>query len=214
MGVKIQLLLVGLVGVIGLSGCRMDVSTEIYSQDVFSDETLPLPAMLEVEITSCDPSSRAEAEAEILPIFSNASEASAIGCRDDSFTSLLQVAFKAEISSQDSMSDLVVFRRVTDGEVELIPSINRSFRQRIDNLMSSNMQTLSHSDLTIYVTLHNDLPGQLGYYIPAGWVDGEPGQYIQGSLDRREKIRVQTPDVISALTLDNKQPTIMFVKEL
>jgi len=93
----------------------------------------------------------------------------------------------------------------------LSPAFHPNFKKRIEQLMSSKRTSLDYDDLTINFTLSNDLSSEVIYFIGAGWVDGVPGQEIYGSLQRREKVYVTSPDVVSHLVLNNEQPQLIGV---
>jgi len=203
-----------LAGGLFLAACRVDFSSELYSRDVISTENLGFPALLEVEVPSCTSDDRPQYERKILSVFSKSSEATIIGCRDDAFTSLLQVDFRGELSSSSSSADLVMFRGQNDaGQTYIMPDLNRDFVTRVNQVLDENFQELTFENVEIAFELHNDSDGVVEYFLPSGWVDGDPGQYIEGTLERREKMLVRTPDVISDLTLEGQQPVVIFLRE-
>lgn len=200
------------IGAIFLAGCRVDFSSELYTRDILGTETLRFPALLEVEVPTCNASDRPEYEREILSVFSGSSEAAVTGCRNDSLTSLLQVEFKGEVASSESSADLVMFRGQNDaGQTYLMPDLNKNFVNRVNQVFEDNFQELTFENVDIAFEIHNDLDQTIEYFLQSGWVNGEPGQYIEGQLDRREKISVRTPDIISELTLKGKQPIVIFL---
>lgn len=203
-----------LVAAVFLTGCRVDFSSELYARDIFSDENLTFPALLEIEVPSCNSDDRPKYEREILSVFSGASEAAVVGCRNDSLTSLLQVKFKGELTSSESSADMVMGRGENDaGSTYLMPDLNKDFLSRVNRVLEDNFQELEYQNVNIAFELHNDLDSAIEYSMLSGWVNGEPGQYINGELQRREKINVRTPDIIADLTLNNKQPIAIFVNE-
>jgi hypothetical protein len=214
MRVKLKVI-VFLVATVLLAGCRVDFSSELYARDILSGENLTFPALLEIEIPSCNSDDRPKYEREILSVFSEFSEASVVGCRNDSLTSLLQVKFNGELSSSESSADMVMFRGENDaGNTYLMPDLNKNFLSRVNRVLEDNFQELEYQNVNIAFELHNDLDSAIKYSMLSGWVNGKPGQYISGELQRREKINVRTPDIIADLTLNNKQPIAIFVDEM
>jgi len=129
-------------------------------------------------------------------------------------TSLLQIEFTGEVSSSESSADLVMFRSQNDsGQTYVMPDLNTNFTTRVNRILEDNFQELTFESVKIVFQLHNDLDNTIEYFLPSGRVNGTPGQYISGQLERREKIFVRTPDIISELTLKGKQPIVLFVKE-
>ncbi len=202
-----------LMGVAALSilaaGCEVDVKSDIYSRDVFASENLTFPTQMRVEVPSCSKEKVNESAPQILAVFSDVSEASVAGCERDGMDSMLVVNFTGEMVDSESGYDFAIFRNKQPEFTYLTAAFNSNFQTRVEQLMSNQYSSLEPEGLTISFTLNNDLPGEVSYIVLSGWVDGEPGHRIQGSLDRREKIHVRLPKVVSHLILKNAQPDLI-----
>lgn len=211
---KINLrLLAGAVALIILSGCKVDVTADIYSRDVFASENLTFPSEMKIEVSSCKSEKVDEISGQILAIFSDVSEASIAGCERSGMDSMLVVKFTGEMVNKKSGYDLIVFRNKQPEFTYLTVAFHQNFLKRVKQLMSSQMVSMKYDDLTIGFTVNNDLPGELGYSLVSGWVDGIPGQRISGTLDRREKINITRSKVVSHLVLENKFPDIIALRK-
>jgi hypothetical protein len=201
-----------------ISGCKIDITSDIYTRDIFSDKNLTFPSQLRIEIPSCSKEKIDESSPEILALFAAESAPNISGCESEGMNSMLTVNFTGEIADSESNYDFAIFRnrsKKEEGVITLSPAFNPIFRQRIDQLMSSKRTSLDYDDLTINFTLNNDLSSEVIYFVVSGWVDGKPGQEIFGSLQRREKIYVTLPDVFSHLALNDEQPELIgvYIKE-
>jgi len=201
------------VGLIILSGCKVDVTADIYSRDVFASENLTFPAQLSVEVPTCKKEKIDELSGEVLAVFSRPSEASVVGCERDGMDSMLTVNFTGEMVDSESEYDLTIFRTKEPKFAYLTAAFNSNFQKRVQQLMSSRMMSMDYDDLTISFTLNNDLPGELEYSLVSGWVDGKPGQRIRGTLDRREKVHVVRTKVVSQMVMENMQPELITLQK-
>ena len=195
-----------------ISGCKIDITSDIYTRDIFSDKNLTFPSQLRVEIPSCSKEKVDESSPEILALFTEESAPNILGCESEGMNSMLTVNFTGQIADSESNYDFSIFRVREDNDViTLSPAFNPDFRQRIDQLMSSKRTSLDYDDLTINFTLNNDLSSEVKYFVISGWVDGKPGQETFGRLQRREKIYVTLPDVFSHLALNDERPELIGV---
>jgi hypothetical protein len=195
-----------------ISGCKVDITSDIYTRDIFSDKNLTFPSQLRVEIPSCSKEKIDESSPEILALFTEESAPTISGCENEGMNSMLTVNFTGQIADSKSTYDFTIFRSREENDViALSPAFHPNFKKRIEQLMSSKRTSLDYDDLTINFTLSNDLSSEVIYFIGAGWVDGVPGQEIYGSLQRREKVYVTSPDVVSHLVLNNEQPQLIGV---
>ena len=196
-----------------ISACRVDVTADLYSEDLLeSNENILFPAKLEVEILSCSSSDRADTEADLLSIFSSKSDAKIIGCREDGLTSLLGVGFDGEIASEESEADLVIFRNTNDANDNYFTaSLNPNFKNRVDRLLSDNMQDLDPRNLTLRINLRHDIDSSSNLFMISGWIDGNSGQYITETLQKRDARNLQLSNVVSDMVLEDKQPLIFFL---
>lgn len=196
-----------------LCGCKVQINSDLFVQDIFSDENLTLPMQLAFEVPSCSSDSRSEYEQDALSLFDSRSEAKVVGC-DEGLTSFLQIAFTGEISSQESTYDVTIFRSIDpndeSGAARLLFALNANFISRVQRLMSENFASLNYQDVTISATLNNDASGPVTYYA-SGWVDGSAVQGIEGSLNRRQKVSIQFTDLVSAIAVDGGQPILFYV---
>jgi hypothetical protein len=132
--------------------------------------------------------------------------------------SLLKISFLAEVASEDSSADLILFRNIAgqqDANIRgLKPVLGQSFLNRFERLMRENMQTFEAEDLSFSISLNNDLrvPVALSSYMV--WVDGEAYErYTNESVGRREKVEISFSNVTSDLMLEGKQPTVLWVAQ-
>ena len=196
-----------------ISGCQVDVTADLYSEDLLTtDANTRFPATLEIEIPSCSSTDRESTELEILSIFSSQANAEISGCREEGFKSLLAVRFEGEIASEESNFDLVVFRnRNADGNRYFTAALTQGFRTRMNTLLDNNMQKLDHSDLTLTVNLRHDLDQAADYFLTAGWVNEDPGQYLSGEIAKRDIVQLRFSNLISDMVLRNDQPILFFL---
>ena len=201
-----------------LSACRTDFLVDIYSSDLFMDESVSTPAEMKFQITSCDSDDRSEYERKTLALFTAQSNAKMIGCEEIGMTSLLVVAFDAEIVSPDipSYADVTLTRRRFDDErvdgdiyevVGLIPVINPDFLRRVDALLSENYTSMSYEDLNVGLVLNNDERNTVFAQASDVWVDGKPYQnYDFKPLKRRQRIGLKYSFLFSDLLLRGNRP--------
>ena len=126
-----------------LLSCKANFLMDAYSSDIFLDENVVTPAQMKVEISSCTSDDRAKHEQKVLALFASSSVAKIIDCQREGMNSFLLVSINAEIASETSNSDLILFREPTgeieyDGEmyqqVGIKPVISEKFLQRVDGL--------------------------------------------------------------------------------
>ncbi|MGB1026474.1 MAG: DUF7424 family protein [Rhodospirillaceae bacterium] len=147
-----------------LMSCKTDISVETYASDVFLDENAETPAVVKVEITSCE--KQGEYGGKILALFNENSAAKIVGCEKDGIRSMLVIGLTAELASQTSSYDLVLFRDLSQEDQEqdgqrygirgVAPTLSQNFLTRLNAFMKQNHQTLSYSDVVIDLTLFND----------------------------------------------------------
>ena len=201
-----------------LQGCKTVLQAEVYASDVFLDESVRTPASMLIEIPSCSSESRGDFTRSAVSLFDSASEAKAVGCESQGMDSLLKISFLAEVASEDSSADLILFRNIAgqqDANIRgLKPVLGQSFLNRFERLMRENMQTFEAEDLSFSISLNNDLrvPVALSSYMV--WVDGEAYErYTNESVGRRGKVELSFSNVTSDLMLEGKQPTVLWVAQ-
>lgn len=205
-----------------LGACKSDFLVEAYVSDAFLDEKIDTPAVMRVEIPTC--SSQAEYEGKILSLFGSGSNAKITGCEQEGMNSLMAVSIDAEIASESSERDLIIFRDVLD-DIEingntyesraLKPVISADFLQRVNSLMKENMQTLSYENVKFEIALNNDEREEVIISSYNLWVDGEPFEtYRRQPLKRRGKITLTFSNLTSDLILRNKMPVVAYIGRL
>ena len=200
-------------------GCKSDFHIDVYSSDLFLNENVDTPAQMMVEIPTC--SDRGEYERSVLALFDSASKAKIVGCEEQGMNSMLVVSIAAEIATENSERDVILFRQDADNveqegqtfEVRgLKPVISNNFLARINSLMQDNMQTLSYEKVTIRISVNNDEKGNALITASNLWVNGKPYQrfYRQG-VERREKVELRFSNVMSDLVINGEQPLALWV---
>ena len=207
-----------LIAAVSLSACRTDFLVDIYSSDLFIDESVSTPAEMKFQITSWDSDDRSEYERKTLALFATQSNPKMIGCEEIGMTSLLVVAFDAEILSPGTRSyaDVTLTRQRFDDErvdgdtygvVGLVPTINPDFLQRVDALLSENYTSMSYEDLNVGLVLNNDERNTVFAQASDVWVDGKPYQnYDFKPLKRRQRIGLRYSYLFSDLLLRGDRP--------
>ena len=197
-----------------LAGCQVQFNSEIYAQDVFSEESLAFPAQLKLEITSCTSDTRSKTDNAVLALFSSVSKAKIRGCEEVGMNSMLAVDFAAQVASAPTEHDLVMLReRAEDGSSELRISLKSTFLSRVRALLKENHQSLDYDDVSIRFTLHNDERNPVSVSIISGWLNGQAGQHLTTTLNRREKVEILSSNVVSALTLKEQNPLIAVLRK-
>ena len=197
-----------------LAGCQVQFNSEIYAQDVFSDENLTFPAQLKLEINSCTSDTRSKTENSVLALFSSVSKAKIRGCEEVGMNSMLAVDFAAQLASAPTEHDLMMLReRAEDGSSELRISLKSTFLYRVRALLKENHQSLDYDDVSIRFTLHNDERNPVSVHIISGWLNGQAGQHLTTTLNRREKVEILSSNVVSALTLKEQKPLIAVLRK-
>jgi len=174
-----------------------------------------------VEISSCTSDSLEETKTEILSMFSRTSNAKVVGCETEGMNSMLLVSVDAEIASETSNFDLMIFRNILpdlelDGktyEVSSVrPMISMDFLKRVETVMENNMQSLSYDKVSLTMTLNNDEREDIiisGYNL---WVNGEPMEsFRRQKLARRQKLDFKFSNVFSDLVLNGNGPIAFYV---
>lgn len=195
-----------------MSGCRVDVTSDLYTQDILANENLTFPTQMGIQIPGCDQDSVDELSSQVLSLFSESSKASISGCADENMESMLMVNFTGQIVDTESSYDFAIYRNKRDDRIHLAAAFSPKFQTRVDQLMSSQMASLEYDGLKISTTINNDLSNEVEYLVSSGWVDGKAGQNMTGSLQRREKILVTSPDVVSDLMLRNEKPELIAIR--
>ena len=197
-----------------LTGCQVEFNSEIYAQDVFSDENLTFPAQLRVQISSCASDKRQQTDAAVLALFSAASKAKLAGCDRVGMNSMLAVSFVAEISSTSGESDLVLLRaHQDDASTEVRIFLKPVFLHRVNALLKENYQSLDYDDVSIRITVHNDERTPVSVNIISGWLDGQAGQHLTKTINRREKVEILSSNVVSALALKEQKPLVAVLRK-
>jgi hypothetical protein len=204
-----------------MSACKNDFVVDVFSSDLFADENLVTPAIMKVQIPSCDSDDRAEYERQVLGLFESISRAKITGCEDEGMNSMLIVSFSAELVSETSDRDVILVRESL-GDVEhenvsyetkaIRPVIKDSFLQRIELLLQENYQSLSYDDVKIELVINNDEKNEIMASAFNVWVDGNPIEnYYRQKIRRRQKVTVLFSNVVSDLILQGKRPLTVLV---
>lgn len=205
-----------------LVACKSEFLVEAYVSDAFLDENINTPASMKVEIPSCG--SQSEYEGKIISLFDSTSNAKILGCEEKGMESFMVVSLDAEMATETSKRDLILFRE-SFGDLEidgtlyevmaLKPVISGDFLQRVNSLMEENMQTLSYENVKFEIALNNDEREDAIITAYNLWVDGKPFQnYRRQFLKRRGKITLTFSNLTSDLILQNKMPIVTFVGRL
>lgn len=205
-----------------LVACKSEFLVEAYVSDAFLDENINTPASMKVEIPSCG--SQSEYEEKIISLFDSTSNAKILGCEEKGMESFMVVSLDAEMATETSKRDLILFRE-SFGDLEidgtlyevmaLKPVISGDFLQRVNSLMEENMQTLSYENVKFEIALNNDEREDAIITAYNLWVDGKPFQnYRRQFLKRRGKITLTFSNLTSDLILQNKMPIVTFVGRL
>jgi hypothetical protein len=205
-----------------LVACKSEFLVEAYVSDAFLDENINTPASMKVEIPSCG--SQSEYEGKIISLFDSTSNAKILGCEEKGMESFMVVSLDAEMATETSKRDLILFRESFDDlEIDgtlyevmaLKPVISGDFLQRVNSLMEENMQTVSYENVKFEIALNNDEREDAIITAYNLWVDGKPFQnYRRQFLKRRGKITLTFSNLTSDLILQNKMPIVTFVGRL
>lgn len=204
-------LLIAAAATVTLSGCDIDMTSDLYAQDVFSDKNLTFPSQMRIEVPSCSSEKIDELTNQVLSVFSKSSEASSAGCVREGMDSMMVINFKGIMVDEESSYDLTLFRNKQPKFTFLTASFHRDFQQRIQQLAKSKMSSIDYDDLSVNFTLNNDMPDTIEYSLSAGWVNGQPGQWIRGELDRREKVHITSTKAVSHLIMERQQPVLVTI---
>lgn len=207
------------IGVLFLTGCNTEMTADVYSADLFSDENIRTPAVMKLEITSCTSEKRSDYEQKALALFDTGSEAKITGCNSEAMDSMLEIGFQAEIASENSTADLALFRELWEDEENIAraikPVFSPDFMQRVNTMLQQNYQKLKYDDLTVSIIINNDLREDVMISASNVWVDGTPHEfYRKEHLKRRERVVITLPNVTSDLIIRNKQPVAAWVSML
>ena len=204
---------------ITVAGCKSDFHIDVYSSDLFLNENVDTPAQMMVEIPTC--SNRSEYEGRVLALFDSGSKAKIVGCEEQGMNSMLVVSIAAEIATENSSRDIILFRENAENvdkegqtfEVRgLKPLISPNFLARVNSLMQENMQSLSYEKITIRFSLNNDERENVLITSSNLWVNGDPYQrFYRQELQRREKIELTFSNVMSDLVIRGEQPLAVYV---
>ena len=202
--------------------CKSEFLVEAYVSDAFLNKNINTPASMKVEIPSCG--SQSEYEGKIISLFDSTSNAKILGCEEKGMESFMVVSLDAEMATETSKRDLILFRE-SFGDLEidgtlyevmaLKPVISGDFLQRVNSLMEENMQTVSYENVKFEIALNNDEREDAIITAYNLWVDGKPFQnYRRQFLKRRGKITLTFSNLTSDLILQNKMPIVTFVGRL
>jgi len=157
----------------------------------------------------------------VLALFDAGSKAKIVGCEEQGMNSMLVVSIAAEIATENSSRDIILFRENADNveqegqtfEVRgLKPLISPNFLARVNSLMQENMQSLSYEKITIQFSLNNDERENVLITSSNLWVNGNPYQrFYRQELQRREKIELTFSNVMSDLVIRGEQPLAVYV---
>jgi hypothetical protein len=208
-----KLVIASVILVMFLSGCKTIVTSNIYTEDVFSDENTEVPVEMKLEVSSCTGEHLEEAKTDVLALFSSTSNAAIAGCESEGFDSFLLISIVGTMASENAQSDVIIFRRsFTDSsEIGLAVVLSPNFLNRVNNLASSSMQTISHDDFEFIFNIHNDSGTEIEVYSDLGWLNGEASLDRTSVIKKRKILEYKTSDVISALILEQKQPVVLWV---
>ena len=202
-----------------VAACKSDFYIDTYASDLFLDTNLDTPAKMMVEIPSC--ASVADYETKVLALFDTASNAKTIGCEEQGMNSMLVVSLTAEVASENSARDIILFRDIVedvthDGSIYevrgLKPVISPNFFTRVNSLLQENLQTLSYENITIRFVLNNDEKSEILVTARNLWVNGEAREaFHRQPLGRRGKLELLMSNLISDLVIQGKQPLTFYV---
>ena len=202
-----------------LGGCKTEFSVDAFVSDTFADENLDTPAVMLVEIPTCEQQS--EYESKILALFDSGSAAKISGCEEKGMNSMMAVSLNAEMSSVESNKDLILFRHQVDNmEIDginyevrgLKPVISKEFLTRVDSLMQENFQTLSYEDIAFEILINNDEKGDILVTAYQLWVDGEPFEsFRRQPLSRRGTYKLKFSNLVSDLILNHQMPIVAYI---
>ncbi|QGT78000.1 hypothetical protein GM160_03310 [Guyparkeria halophila] len=206
-----SLKLAALAATIGLAGCDIDVTSQIYAEDAFAEENLPFPAEMRIEIPSCGSDQRPQFERDVIAAFSQPSEAKVVGCEEEGMDSMLRISFMGEMATKVSRADVVIFRGRSEqtGNVLLTADLNDNFQNRIEGIFDKNSQRLEFDDISMRFVLNNDTRSNISFFVNEGWVDGQPVQAAQGTLKPRRSADIRSTAVVSDGMLRNGFPFVM-----
>ena len=204
-----------------LSACNSDFKIDVFSSDFFLTDNLKTPAEMAVGIPSCTSERLEKYKTEIIAMFSSDSNAKVVGCESRDMNPMLIVSLDAEIASETSNADLILFRKSfpdlthenKNYEVRGVrPMLSANFVQRVKSMMENNMQSLTYDKFSLGINLNKDGREDLlvtGYNL---WVNGEPKeQYRRAMLPRRQKLDLRFSNITSDLILRGDAPTIFFI---
>ena len=212
-----------MVATIILSACNTVIKIEIFSTDFFHAENEKPPAEMAVGIPSCKSERHEKYKTQKLSMFAKESNAKIVGCERRGMNSMLLVSIDAEIASETSNAEVILFRKDfgdlthDDKNYEVrgvIPFLSADFIQRVESMMKSNMQSLTYDKVSLAVTLNND--GREDLLVSGNnlWVNGEPReQFRRETLSRRQKLDLKFSDITSDLILRGSAPTIFFIMQ-
>lgn len=214
----LNLLAIACTGV--LFGCKTDFIVDLYSSDAFVEENVDTPAIMKVEIPTC--SDRKEYESKIISLFDNSSKAKITGCEEQGMNSLIVVSVSAEIATNTSSRDLIIFRQKLENDLEINnikyevvgikPVLGTSFLSRVKSLMEDNYQTLEYDNVKFEIVLNNDGREDILLTAHQLWVDGDPYEtYRRTALPRRQKLILTFPNITSDLVLRGKMPVVAYI---
>lgn len=193
-----------------LSGCKTNVSSDIFLTDIYSVMTSKRPAALPLELAFEVSGSEdcQKLQAGLTPAMAKAwSSAEFVGCDKVGFTTLAKFRVGSEIvyeaSNKKSDSEMPIYLGAFDeeGRVFIAYFVNRDAVQRLESDVPKEIMNRRMGDrqLAMFATLNNDGESPLSVRVSSAFVDGEP---VQGAKDvelvRRMKTSVQLSDVSNA----------------
>jgi hypothetical protein len=199
-----------------LTACDVDLTTDIFVTDLFKIEKVKTPALMKIEISSCDSDSRDKLERQLVNMFDVGSDPQLQGCAREGMDSMLIVSFKAQVvrRGQPLIGDIFLVTELdpdNPDRVWLSPVLSKQFLSRMDAVMSDNSQNLGPDDLKVTLVLNNDDASQVSVFGGPAWVDGEAKYLFEEYLERRGKMSVTLSNVASDLLL-NQEPELWVLR--
>ena len=215
--------IIPLLSILVLCSCKTEFSIDTYTSDFFIEDNVETTATMSVEIPSCDSKEIEEYREEFLSLFSNNANAKIIDCKKEGLTDFLVAQLSADIASENSDKDLVIFRikepdktieDITYSITRVTASLNKNFLTRVDMLMEKNYQKLKFENISFELNLINDSKKDINYTARYVWVNNEPYlEKFRETIKNREKIIIRTNNLVNELILNHKQPVIFFLYE-
>jgi len=194
-----------MLSVLFLQGCKFSLSPEVYVSDLLDlkGELITIPTTVKLEVISKD--SFTESKDRITMILQDYfGKVSKVSYEQDGFNSYyvaqVDIPIVKDQNQEKELGYTIFLIRLVDNKegIGLVLTFNRPlFNSLKDRIFKEFSQTISAEDMSLDITLVNDLKNDVNLEAQGVYLDKNPYPFMSNyTLGRREKVNIVFSDVL------------------